>query len=228
MWETVVTLLALLSVAGSGNQREAAERGSGCAVPRGGEAVIGDAVAVRATSAPDESWIGEALAQWERCVNYAADFPRLFLLRDGDVDAVEGRGATSVLEVVWVRSNSGDERCGAFRGRRLTLWSSARTASGTIRSCGSVALNLAHELGHALGLADSAEHDACDGTIMAALSARNLHRRTVSEEECRLAGRRWITFAEWQSHPQRPAEPAAAPAWPAELLRSAGPRFEPQ
>jgi hypothetical protein len=109
---------------------------------------------------------------------------------------------TSVLHVRVIRRNSGTRQCGVFRGRTISLYASALTSAGEVRSCGSMALNLAHELGHALGLGDSRDVATCDATIMADLSSRNIHRRAVSADECRLAGRRWLTFAEWR--PPRP------------------------
>jgi hypothetical protein len=43
---------------------------------------------------------------------------------------------------------------------------------------------------------------------MADLSSSNLHRRAASAEECRLAGRHWVTFAEAQ--PLAPSRPPPA------------------
>ena len=67
-----------------------------------------------------------------------------------------------------------------------------------MRGCGDLALNLAHELGHALGLA-AQDHPAYATTIMADLEPGNLFQRAITAEECRLAGRRWSTLIELAS-----------------------------
>ncbi|HVS66196.1 MAG TPA: hypothetical protein VMT85_22145, partial [Thermoanaerobaculia bacterium] len=155
--------------------------------------------------------IEEAIALWRSCPNYRADFPALVL---GE--------AAATLFVTLEPGNSGSKRCGSFRGRSITLYRWARTSDRSIRSCGSLALNLAHELGHALGLPDAADAAGCATRIMADLEPGNLFRRAVASEECRLAGERWRTLAELGlpagpgAETDRPHRPAAAePAAPA-------------
>jgi hypothetical protein len=197
---------------------------TGCASLRPGRVAVGDAIALVALGTAAEPVLEEALAVWRECPNAAQDFPRLVAAARGVTPEAAAPGATSVLEVRLDGRNSGSDRCGSFRGRTITLFASALTSAGEWRSCGSQALNLAHELGHALGLADSVEAPRCDGTIMAGLSSRNAHRRAVSDEECRLAGTRWLTFAEWR--PESPARPALAA--PASILRTGvGALFDP-
>jgi hypothetical protein len=205
--------VALLVAAETGLEaRNAVDGAIGCSTLRAGPPVVGDVIGLASDGPGSTRLIEEALAAWRSCANYAADFPRLLVV---DSAAPQGKTPipTSLLQVRLIPGNSGNQRCGIFRGRTIVLYVSALTSSGEVRSCGSMALNLAHELGHALGLGDSDDVAACDGTIMADLSSRNIFRRAVSAEECRLAGRRWLTFAELRPPaPRRPA-PAAAPAW---------------
>ena len=205
-------LVALLVAAERGQPPTPAVGAEGRCTPQSaGAAALGEAVGLAA----EASLVGvveDALAVWQSCPNYAVDFPRLVALGSMTDSPTATSLPTSVLEVRVVRRNSGSPRCGTFRGRTIVLWLSALTSSGKVRSCGSMALNLAHELGHALGLGDSEDVAACDGTIMADLSSRNLHRRAASVEECRIAGRRWLTNAEWRPQAPRPAAVAPAPS----------------
>lgn len=165
--------------------------------------------------------IEQAIAAWRTCANYGADFPTLIEAggpREGDRQArAEGAvdldveptgGAEPVTIFVELRpGNSGSKRCGFFRGRTITLYRWARTSDRTIRGCGSLALNLAHEIGHALGLADADDSRRCRKALMADLEPGNLFERAVTAEECRLAGERWWTFAELDR--PAPARPGA-------------------
>jgi len=152
--------------------------------------------------------IEEAIALWRSCPNYRADFPALVL---GE--------AAATLFVALEPGNSGSKRCGSFSGRSITLYRWARTSDRSIRSCGSLALNLAHELGHALGLPDAADASGCATRIMADLEAGNLFERAVAAEECRLAGERWRTLAEL-ALPADPGTETAQPDRPAETDRA--------
>ncbi len=78
-------------------------------------------------------------------------------------------------------------RCGVFRGNEIVLYRYSVRSNGSKRSCGDAALNLAHELGHVLGLDDAPRTLACRHHIMAKLSPNNLFRRSVKRAECRAA-----------------------------------------
>lgn len=188
------------------------EHAGGCAALRPGKTTLGEVIAVTAASRLADPILEEAVAVWRQCANYGHDFPFLEARRADD-EAPAGRlRATSSLEVR-VESGLGlTGRCGEFRGRTITLYPSARTSSGRVKSCGSLALNLAHELGHALGLGDGARGPACERGIMAGVSSRNGHLRAVTAEECRLVGSRWLTFAERRPESEVESVPAAAPA----------------
>ena len=205
-------LVTLLAAAERGQPPKPAVDAAGrCSPQVAGAAALGEAVGLVA----EQNTLGmveEALAVWRSCPNYAVDFPRLVALGSITELSTATPHLTSALDVRVIRRNSGSQRCGLFRGRTIVLWLSALTSSGKVRSCGSIALNLAHELGHALGLGDSEKGPSCDGTIMADLSSRNLHRRAASVEECRVAGRHWVTFAEAAPRaPSRPPSPAIVP-----------------
>jgi hypothetical protein len=169
-----------------------------CHQPPAGRPVAGETIglvaAQEARGERIEPLIDEAIGAWSACSNYRSDFPAL--LRGGD--------AAAIVFVEVVEGNSGSKRCGFFRGRTITLYRWARTSARATRSCGSLALNLAHELGHVLGLADADESPSCATRIMADLERDNLFRREVSREECALAGARWLTLAELDARPGGP------------------------
>jgi hypothetical protein len=98
----------------------------------------------------------------------------------------------------------GRGRCGAFTGQVIRLFGRAEREGGAVEPCRSLERNLAHELGHALGLRDALDTFACQQNLMAGLTPSNVHSRFASAEECRAADRRWLTFFEMGRVAERP------------------------
>jgi hypothetical protein len=59
--------------------------------------------------------------------------------------------------------------------------------------CGSLPQNLAHELGHVLGLGDIQNRGSCRTEIMGFVTPTSAYRRRVTPQECTAAGSRWLT-----------------------------------
>ena len=62
--------------------------------------------------------------------------------------------------------------------------------------CGSLPQNLAHELGHVLGLGDLQNRGSCRTEIMGFVTPTSAYRRRVTRQECIAAGSRWLTALE--------------------------------
>ncbi len=60
-----------------------------------------------------------------------------------------------------------------------------------------MAQNLAHELGHVLGLNDAGDDNRCRYRIMGWVIPRKPFR-AVHPEECRSVGQRWLTPVEYE------------------------------
>lgn len=122
-----------------------------------------------------------ALGAWSDCAAWAPELPRFTL----------GRSGTRDLFVVYDPAAIGAaERCGAFQGRTITLFSRTRNRHGSVVGCGSLTQNLIHELGHALGLADSPR--SCNSFAMSKLDPNNRFHRRVQPAECRALEARWV------------------------------------
>jgi len=130
--------------------------------------------------------VDEAIAYWEACDNYRQDFPYL---------VAQGRG-TRTVNIRWVEGSSTSSKCGAFKGQEIVLYSHARTPSGREVPCGSLGQNLAHEIGHVLGLDHSSANDGCRRHIMSQIHVDNAWSRGVHPQECRAVGNKWTTLAE--------------------------------
>ncbi len=135
--------------------------------------------------------VREGIAFWQSCINYAKGFP-----------AITDRAPASRLVQVELRRSSSTNRCGSFRGRTITLYVYATQTNGTRVRCPSPARNLAHEIGHVLGLADAPSAPLCKERIMSVLRDGNGERRAVGNDECQAAGHRWLTpqeNEEWEA-----------------------------
>jgi len=159
---------------------------STCTVQRPGlprrASIIGVAPSV---SLPDGT-LQRAIAHWGQCANYGSGFPVFAPGSNGD----------QRLSVRYRPNEIGANKCGSFAGREIQLYRRARLPEGRIANCGSLELNLAHELGHALGLGDTGRNRLCDRHVMANINRRNEFSRRVTKEECRVVGARWLTPGE--------------------------------
>jgi len=140
---------------------------------------LGEAIGLVYASDVRPELVREAIALWRGCSGYESSFPAF---RDGP-------GGTRTLRVRFELA-SGNARCGGFRGTEIVVYAWAMDG-GRRRPCGPPAVNLAHELGHALGLADAPM--ACADRIMAPVDPARPRARAVRADECRIAEAHWLT-----------------------------------
>jgi hypothetical protein len=157
-----------------------------CAAPLTTYQSRGAAVGVSFDASVSPAVVREAIDLWQGCANFGLGFPAV----------VEGGQGMRTVHVKLLPHGNGGYKCGTFRGSEIRLYGFYTDRNGRTRSCGSVAQNLAHELGHALGLDDAPSGATCQSTIMAPLTANNERRRRPSDAECSLVGQKWITPSE--------------------------------
>lgn len=130
--------------------------------------------------------IETAIHYWQRCPDYGQDFPAF----DSN-----GQGQRTI-EVLYFEGSSNREVCGRFTATRIELYEEAIGPDGRTIACGSLGQNLAHELGHVLGLKDHSDRFRCPSQIMGPVTTSRAHSRRVHDDECETAGRLWLTAAE--------------------------------
>lgn len=143
--------------------------------------LLGDKVHLEVDAGVPPHLMEEAVGYWRRCPGYGSTFPAFV------TDAPGGRS----LRVRYVPGTSGSLVCGRFKGRNVTLYGMALQARRLV-PCGDPSRVLAHELGHALGLADAPDIRKCHRYLM----SRFYHSSAapaVQDEECGQVDRRWVT-----------------------------------
>ena len=156
-----------------------------CSTAKSGE-LLAEAIDVEADSSLPPGVLDAALTAWRACPNAGTGFPVLG-------GAARER---SGVRVRYVAGNSQQGRCGYFGGGEIVLFASARDRFGRAVPCGAPATNLAHELGHVLGLADAPADPRCRQFVMSGDDPRPGRERRVQPEECAAADAHWLTPAE--------------------------------
>lgn len=164
----------------------AADRGrlpAECASVREGSVYVGESVGILTDPGIEAEAVRRAVEFWRACPRYGLDFPSFVL----------GGIGTRTIRVEDGGRNVSSARCGSFNGATITLYRFAVSPNGRRVFCGPLALNLAHELGHVLGLQHPNGGAQCSGDIMARINGINAKGRRVSPEECRVVGEKWRT-----------------------------------
>jgi hypothetical protein len=151
----------------------------------------GSNINLLAGSGATSSMMNSAVAMWSGGCgsSYGSTFPR-FTVGGG------GGGPNYTVKVLG-HNASGSGDCGSFSGTTVTLWSTT-DRNGQVFNCGDLSMNLAHEIGHILGLPDASSASSCANFMMADLQGdgSNRNSRSVQGEECSDADQRWSTQQE--------------------------------
>lgn len=157
-----------------------------CVALKEGNPRISDSIGIVFGKDVPRKIVEEAVEYWARCNGYRTDFPQFLI----------GKPGMQTITVEFGRNFKRQTRCGSFVGRTIKLYAFAIDAKGRLRSCGSRADGLAHELGHALGLMDAPHERECFDHAMGPVDVTDRNRREIQPAECTAVGQRWLTAAE--------------------------------
>jgi hypothetical protein len=162
--------------------------GGGCVVRLARNTLAGDVIGLVPVAPFPPELLDEAIRGWRGCPGYATEFPRFVI-----------GPATRTLTIRHHPGSSGASRCGRLSGNTVSIYTWARGVDGKPVRCAPLALILAHELGHALGLDDAPDDPACRSIIMAQVDPRDPEARAVGGQECAAVARLWRTGGEERS-----------------------------
>ena len=146
----------------------------------------GKSIRLLHSNAAEARLVTKAIKLWQACPGYGRDFP-FFVLDDGGFRTVE---------VVLSTEIGANGTCAHFHRDRIVLYSETVDSTGKRLHCGDLSQNLAHELGHVLGLAHVERRD-CAAQIMGMVDRKSTKPREVSSAECAAAGAAWLTSVEF-------------------------------
>ncbi len=155
--------------------------------PRHSRTGWGESIGLSYSEDAEADLVTEAIELWEACPGYGTDFP---FFEHGNV-------RLRTLEVVFSPKRGTNATCAYFRGNRIVLFTETIDSTGRLLACGDVARNLAHELGHVLGL-DHVDRRHCPNQIMGMVDTSPRNHAKVSSAECAAAGAAWLTHSEYE------------------------------
>ena len=167
--------------AGASPRRADQESSVACTIAKSNDVTLAGSIALEPDPALPPRLLAAAIDLWSACANYGAGFPRL----------VPGAAGSRVIRIEHAAELEG-RRCGSFAASTIRLHSMARD-SGRLVPCAPTDRILAHEIGHALGLADAPPLESCRDHIMAQAFQPRDGRRRVQPSECQVVGQHWLT-----------------------------------
>jgi hypothetical protein len=150
-------------------------------VAKSSETTLAGTIALEPDPTLPPALVEAAIDLWTACANYGSGFPRL----------VTGTLGSRVIRIEPVSRIEGS-RCGSFAASTIRLHATARDGARVVPCTPSDRI-LAHEIGHALGLADAPPIESCRNHIMAPAFHPRDAARLVQPSECQAVGQHWLT-----------------------------------
>jgi hypothetical protein len=145
--------------------------------------------------------VEQAIAMWRGCAQFGVGFPTIASVargapREPKPDAWPPREIT-----VTVDDFGRGSWCGSFQGNSIVVHRHTLDAARQPRSCGGFIENLAHEIGHSLGVGHPVSLGAGAAPyspgVMGSPILANVHRlHSLVSWECTEADRHWMTSSE--------------------------------